>query len=173
MAKRTPRADSEDVLDFLRLIWEMNHHLQSTSKRMSWRLGVTGPQRLALRMVGREPGMPTLRLAALLHLHPSTVTGILDRLESAGLVRRTTDPADARSTRLRLTRRGVAINRLKTGTVEGAVAAVLQRLPPSAVTASRDVLAAVCSALEHTGVESRAGAAATRPRLGRRRTTNR
>src|SRR5436190_12115438 len=106
MTRRSTHQPPDEVLEFLRLIWEMNHHLQSLSKRMGQSLGITGPQRLALRMVGREPEMPTLRLADRLHLHPSTVTGIVDRLERDGFVLRVPDPGDARSTRLRLTRRG-------------------------------------------------------------------
>jgi DNA-binding MarR family transcriptional regulator len=142
------RATPDDVLEFLRIIWEMNHHLQSVSKRMAKALGVTGPQRLALRMIGREPGMPTLRLATLLHLHPSTVTGILDRLERDGLVERTPDPGDARSTRLRLTKRGRRLDEVRTGTIESAVSSALGELPTPTVKAGRTLLTTVCTALE-------------------------
>ncbi|HEY1478642.1 MAG TPA: MarR family transcriptional regulator [Gaiellales bacterium] len=42
---------------------------------------------------------------------PSTVTGILDRLERRGLVERSLDPGDRRSFRAALTPEGVAVRR--------------------------------------------------------------
>jgi hypothetical protein len=47
-----------EVLDFLRLIWAVDHALQTASKAMRSAIGVTGPQRLVVRIVARFPGMP-------------------------------------------------------------------------------------------------------------------
>ena len=47
----------DPVLDFLRLLWSIEHGLQRMSKRMEGELGITGPQRLVLRIVGRFPGL--------------------------------------------------------------------------------------------------------------------
>lgn len=49
------------------------------------------------------------RLSALLLLSRAGMTNRLDRLEAAGLVERTLDPADRRSFRIRLTDRGHAV----------------------------------------------------------------
>ena len=50
---RAPDAPSlGPTLDFLRLLWELDHALQRRSKRMARALGLTGPQRLVLRIVG-------------------------------------------------------------------------------------------------------------------------
>src|SRR2546428_11062395 len=84
------------VLDFLRLLWAVDHALQSASKQMESNFGMTGPQRLVMRIVGRFPGIAAGRVAEILHVHPSTLTGILKRLESRGLLQRRTDPRDAR-----------------------------------------------------------------------------
>src|SRR5207249_10394609 len=84
------------VLDFLRLLWAVDHALQSASKRMESNFGMTGPQRLVMRIVGRFPGIAAGRVAEILHVHPSTLTGLLKRLESRGLLQRRTDPGDAR-----------------------------------------------------------------------------
>lgn len=65
----------------MRLLWSIEHGLQRASKRMEAALGVTGPQRLVLRVLDQSPEMTAQGLAQLLHLHPSTVTGILQRLE--------------------------------------------------------------------------------------------
>jgi hypothetical protein len=56
MTNMTPGRDSAGlgfVLDFLRVLWSVEHQLKSASKRMERRLGITGPQRLVLRRSGR------------------------------------------------------------------------------------------------------------------------
>jgi DNA-binding MarR family transcriptional regulator len=144
------RSGEERVLEFMRLMWAVDHQLQAASKRMHSSLGVTAPQRLAIRMIGRTPGLSAGELALALHLHPSTVTGVLDRLERGGLIARTTDPGDARRARLRLAPRGQRLNRISFGTVEHAVARALAGLPASRISAARAVLEALSSSLEHT-----------------------
>jgi hypothetical protein len=43
----------DPVLDFMRLLWSIEHGLQRMSKRMEAELlGITGPHRLVLRLVG-------------------------------------------------------------------------------------------------------------------------
>ena len=74
----------DPVLDFLRLLWSIEHGLQRVSKRMEAELGITGPQRLVLRVVGRFPGLSAGELAHIVRLHPITITGILKRLVSRG-----------------------------------------------------------------------------------------
>src|SRR5262245_9739921 len=107
-----------DVLTFMRLLWEVDHHLRSASKRMARNAGVTGPQRLGLRLVGRFPSVSAGDLAELLHVHPSTLTGVLDRLERRGWLAREADPDDRRRSLFRLTNKGRTINAMKAGTVE-------------------------------------------------------
>src|SRR6185436_8768825 len=82
------------VLDFMRLLWAVDHALQSASKRMEATHGVTGPQRLVVRIVGRFPGIAAGRIAEILHVHPSTLTGILKRLEQRQILTRRSDPRD-------------------------------------------------------------------------------
>src|SRR5664280_1146329 len=117
------------VLDFMRLIWTLDHGLQSLSKRMQSSIGLTGPQRITLRVVGRRPGISAGALSDILRLHPSTLTGILHRLERRGLVRRTRDPEDRRRARLALTARGRQLNVSTPGTVEAVVKRVLAGIP--------------------------------------------
>ena len=59
-------------------------------------IGLTGQQRLVLRFLGESPGMTAGDLAQVLHLDPSTLTGIVWRLERGGFVRRAADPHDGR-----------------------------------------------------------------------------
>jgi DNA-binding MarR family transcriptional regulator len=135
------------VLEFMRLIWQVDHALQRTSKRMETTLGVTGPQRFVIRIVGRFPGIPAGQLAKLLHLHPSTLTGILQRLEQRGLLRRHSDPRDARRTLLGLTEKGRSFDVDSAGTVEACVAQVFDRMTAQKIGAAGDVLAQIAELL--------------------------
>ncbi len=135
------------VLDFMRLIWALDHGLQSLSKRMLRELGITGPQRVALRVVGRRPGLSAGALATILRLHPSTITGIVKRLEDRGLMTRTWDPRDRRRARLRLTRKGRALDSPRLGTVEAVVEQAIDGAPRSRVRAAERLLAGVSDAL--------------------------
>lgn len=111
----------------MRLLWELVHTLDRASKHMSRDFGVTGPQRLALRVIGLFPAISAGQLARILHIHPSTLTGILQRLIDQRLVERAAAASDRRRAQLRLTARGKLIDGLATGTVEAAVKAVLRR----------------------------------------------
>src|SRR5213075_940670 len=101
------------VLDFMRLLWAVDHSLQSASKRMEATYGITGPQRLVVRIVGRFPGIAAGRVAEILHVHPSTLTGILKRLEQRGILQRRTDPRDARRALFSLTPKGKKLDTLR------------------------------------------------------------
>ena len=135
------------VLDFMRMLWAVDHALQSTSKRMEVSFGLTGPQRLVVRIVGRFPGIAAGRVAEILHVHPSTLTGILKRLELRGALQRRPDPRDARRALLMLTAKGRKLDVVRTGTVEQAVRRVLSK-DPDKVAAAQEVLAALSEELD-------------------------
>jgi DNA-binding MarR family transcriptional regulator len=159
------------VVEFMRLLWAIGHGLQATSKRMERSLGVTGPQRLAIRIVGRLPGTTPGDLARILHLDPSTLTGVLKRLEAHGILQRRRDPSDGRRARLSLTGRGRQRDVRTTGTVEAAVTRVLRRLPAWKIRVVQGVLAEVAGALDEGKVAGRRERAArgSREPGGRRR----
>jgi len=135
------------VLEFMRLIWEVDHALQRTSKRMEATIGVTGPQRLVVRIIGRFPGIPAGHLARLLHVHPSTLTGIVKRLERQGLVRRRADPRDGRRLLLSLSKKGRLFDVEAEGTIEAAIQRALDRAPSDQIEAARALLASIAGTL--------------------------
>ncbi len=132
----------DQVLKFLQTVWQMEHALERASKRMEDTLGISGPQRFALRMIGERPGLTPRELSAVLHLHPSTITGIVQRLEGRGLVRREANADDGRVAHLHLTKAGTRVNvpRVK-GTVEHAARATLKVCAPGKRKAAAEVLA--------------------------------
>jgi DNA-binding MarR family transcriptional regulator len=137
-----------EVLDFMRGIWALDHAVQRTSKRMERQLGITGLQRLVIRVVGRIPGIPAGRLAELLHVHPSTLTGVLGRLERQGALARRLDPRDKRRSLLGLTARGRELDVKSEGTIEAAIQRVLRRTDPRTIEAARSVLRDITNTLD-------------------------
>ncbi|HEX5754417.1 MAG TPA: MarR family transcriptional regulator [Archangium sp.] len=136
-----------EVLEFMRLLWAVDHGLQSTSKRMEATLGLTGPQRLVLRLVGRFPGITAGRLAQIMHVHPSTLTGVLKRMEKRGLLERKSDPLDGRKALFALTDAGRALDVPSEGTVESAVQRAISRVPRARLQNAQEVLMALAQEL--------------------------
>jgi DNA-binding MarR family transcriptional regulator len=118
---------SSETLQFMQRLWNLVHALDVASKRMARTIGVTGPQRLVLRIVGLEPGIRAASIASTLGMHPSTLTGILARLEHRKLIVRTTDQGDRRRAHFRLSAAGQKANAERKGTVEAAVRRALGR----------------------------------------------
>lgn len=136
-----------EALVFMQVLWAVAHGLESNSKRMHAELGITGPQRLVLRLIGHHGRMSAGALAEVLHIHPSSLTGMLRRLEQADLIRRESDPFDRRRALLKLTRRGMRLNDEQAGTIEAKIAQALSRMPRERVSTTKAVLAEIASAL--------------------------
>jgi len=135
------------VLGFMHALWSVDHALRTASKRMGRKLGVTGPQRLVIRLVGRFPACTAGELATLLSVDPSTLTGVLARLERRRLIERRADEHDRRRARFTLTADGRTLDRERSGTVEAAVRRALGRLGDGDIRVTRAVLEALASEL--------------------------
>jgi DNA-binding MarR family transcriptional regulator len=161
-------ADLGPVLQFMRLLWGVDHALQRASKHMARSLGVTGPQRLVIRIIGRSPGISAGLLARILHVHPSTLTGVIERLERHALLRRRHDPTDGRRALLSLTPKGRNFDVAVSGTIEAAVARALRRVPATKLVIVREFMAGLAQALQETRPGSR-GRTKTKRSTTRRR----
>jgi DNA-binding MarR family transcriptional regulator len=135
----------------MRLLWALDHALQKTSKRMAATMGITGPQRLVLRIVGRFPGISAGQLASILHVDPSTLTGILGRLEHAGIIRRGPDRQDGRRALFRLTAKGRRLDVTTKKTVESAVRTALDQVANTELDVAKSVLRKLTESLERAG----------------------
>lgn len=138
----------DPTLDFMRLLWRIEHGLQSRSKQMEAAIGITGPQRLVLRIVDRFPALSAGELAHIVRLHPSTITGIVQRLVDKGLLGRTPDRADRRRIQLRVRPGARPFTRRSPTTIELAVTRALAGVPTAHVRHTRSVLTALADALE-------------------------
>jgi DNA-binding MarR family transcriptional regulator len=80
------------------------------------------------------------QLAAILHLHPSTLTGVLKRLQQRGFITRRADPRDHRRASFGLTAKGRALDVESEGTVETAVRGAFDELSATKLEVTAEVL---------------------------------
>ncbi|QAA76320.1 MAG: Transcriptional regulator, MarR family [Candidatus Bipolaricaulis sibiricus] len=107
VAEQTGRADER-----------LGHLLMQVSKLLRDRvhtrmegIGLSRGQGFILFRLGHEDGLPQTELARQTMVRPATLTEVLQRMESAGLVERRPDPADGRVSRVFLTPQGEAARR--------------------------------------------------------------
>lgn len=93
----------EDILRSLRRIIRA---VDLYSRKLMAEHGLSGPQLLCLKQLAARGEVLSGELAKGMSLSPATVTGILDRLESRGLVARTRRIEDKRTVVVRLTAEG-------------------------------------------------------------------
>jgi DNA-binding MarR family transcriptional regulator len=84
-------------------IGETAHALRKSFARRVVNVGVTGAQWKVMLKLMLKPGIRQAELADMLDVEPITLSRLIDRLEEAGLVERSADPADRRAWRLNVT----------------------------------------------------------------------
>jgi DNA-binding MarR family transcriptional regulator len=77
-------------------------------KRLLREYGLSGPQIIVLKSIHASGKRPVSEVARDVHLSHATVTAIVDRLESKGLITRSPNEVDRREVHLSLTDEGVA-----------------------------------------------------------------
>ncbi|MBI2900206.1 MAG: MarR family transcriptional regulator [Planctomycetes bacterium] len=148
---RVPRGGAAAVVrDFQRILQAIDTY----SKYSLRRYGVTGPQLWALGILDGAGGMTAGELAGKMHLHASTVTGVLDRLERQVLVERERDERDGRVVRLRLTPRGRAVLRATPEPPRARLARRLARLAPARLRRLRGAMRTLAGLIELEEIES-------------------
>jgi DNA-binding MarR family transcriptional regulator len=80
------------------------------NKPMHEAVGLTYSQYLVMVVLWAEDDQTVSSIGEKLFLESNTLTPLLKRLEAAGYVRRTRDPADERQVRIRLTDQGRALH---------------------------------------------------------------
>jgi DNA-binding MarR family transcriptional regulator len=148
MAASKQHQPAGETLQFMQRMWDFVHALDVRSKRMMQTIGVTGPQRLVIRLVGQNPGQTASHIATTLGKHPSTLTGVLARLEERNLILRESDPNDRRRARFTLTAAGKKVDKERKGTVEAATRRALGRVEPAVIDQTLALVALLVEELE-------------------------
>jgi len=92
-----------EVIDNLRRIFQAVTEYSRSAERET---ALTGPQLWALKILAQDAPLRVSELARRMYLRPATVVGILDRLETKGLVTRNRSETDRRAVDLDLTGAG-------------------------------------------------------------------
>lgn len=92
--------------DILRSLRRITRAIDLHSKQLTATYGLTGPQLVCLRVIGRQEGVTPSEVARSIALSQATVTGIVDRLVARQLVERRRTPHDRRSVNIFLTQAG-------------------------------------------------------------------
>ena len=110
-----PGADAEEELPLEAAIvchiFVLNSVLERTGNRVAEAHHLTLPQWMALGCIGRggAEGLTHSELGQRLALSKAPITGVVDRLERAGYVTRTTSQSDRRVSRIRATEAGLRV----------------------------------------------------------------
>jgi DNA-binding MarR family transcriptional regulator len=86
---------------------QIAHNLDKHSKFLQERFRVTVPQVITLREIYEHGPLSFTQLTEIVSLNNSTVTGIVDRLERSGLVRRERTSTDRRRIDIAVTKEGI------------------------------------------------------------------
>jgi DNA-binding MarR family transcriptional regulator len=76
---------------------------------------------LMLLSFARSGSLPMKKASTLLQVHPTSITNAVDRLQEAGLVRRSPHPSDGRTTLVELTGEGRTLAQRSTAALNAAV----------------------------------------------------
>lgn len=93
----------ESILSSLRRI---TRAIDLHSRKLASEYELTAPQLVCLRQLSKDGPLAPSRLAREVSLSQATITGIVDRLERAGLVERRRDQKDRRQVSIHVTQKG-------------------------------------------------------------------
>ncbi|ESZ22170.1 MULTISPECIES: MarR family transcriptional regulator [unclassified Mesorhizobium] len=132
-------------------IYSAGMAIQRVYKPLLDDLGLTYPQYLVLNVLWREDKLTVGGIAERLALESSTLTPLLKRLEAAGLLRRTRNPANERQVVVALTDKGREL-RSRAGCLADALLSSSGQSPAHLNQINRDVRELRDAIYEHTGV---------------------
>ena len=124
-------------------ISETAHALRKAFDRRAVGMGVTRAQWKVLFRLERQPGLRQIELADMLDIEPITLTRILDRLQEAGLIERSSDPADRRAWRLHVTAKARPLVAKLRAIADEMTADAFAGINPKDIQTTRQVLALV------------------------------
>lgn len=129
MNEHSPPVAVNDSIRILQSVRRIAQTVEQHSKRITATHNITSPQLVALMAIA-QLGPSTLRaIGRAIHLSPSTVVGIVDRLEEKQLVRRERDTRDRRNVHVTVTAAGEALIAQAPSALPQGFASALAALP--------------------------------------------
>lgn len=153
MTKPIPK--TQLIEDVMRQLRRMVKALHAYSSEVEARFGLTGPQLWALWTIQQQGPAGLKDLAQAMHLHPSTVVGVVDRLESKRLLLRKPDPTDGRRVRIVITAAGRRMVAQAPHPAQGQLIHGLQAMRRDEVAQLHETLSRLVAVMEADGLEAR------------------
>ena len=116
----------QKVTQHLRILFRA---VQAHSKFVEKTCGLSSAKLWMLYEIYTHPGLKVSQLAAVLSIHPSTCSNMLDKLEKKGLLVRDRSKTDHRAVHLFLTPQGEELLSLAPQPVQGELTRALEKLP--------------------------------------------
>lgn len=116
-------------LRILRALRRITRSIALHSRQLAAVSHITAPQLMCLRTVIASGSITATAISREIHVSPSTVVGILDRLEDKGLVRRERSREDRRTVFVTVTPEGVALAEEAPSPLQKHLAEALNALP--------------------------------------------
>ena len=125
-----PKQTSRDVVisETMQALRRIIKALQDYSQKVSHQFGITGPQLWVLKTLSQNGDLALGELSKRMYLHPSTITGLVDRLEKKDLVSRRRDEEDRRVITIHLTSKGTSLIKKAPHPIQGKMVYGLRRL---------------------------------------------
>jgi len=114
-----------EIMQSLRQIFRA---IQDYSQEVSRNFGITGPQLWALKTLFGDGALSVGDLSNKMYLHPSTVSGVVDRLEKKGYVVRDRNQKDRRVVTVALTPQGKRLVKKAPNPIQGKMVYGLRKL---------------------------------------------
>ncbi len=141
----TAEAVISDTMQSLRRIFKA---LQNYSHEVFTKFGITGPQLWVLKNISQDGKLSLGELSQRMYLHPSTITGVIDRLERKDFVIRERDIDDRRVVRVQLTPKGKELAGRAPHPVQGKMIYGLRRLKKDRLSSIREAVQTLVEIME-------------------------
>src|SRR4030067_1834392 len=126
MAKRVTR--NLAIFETMQSLRRIFKTVQDYSQEVYKKFGVTGPQLWDLKTISENGNLSLGELSKKMYLHPSTVTGVVDRLEKKGYVVSNRVEKDRRVIKVQLTPKGEGLVGKAPNPVQGKMIYGLRKL---------------------------------------------
>lgn len=116
------------ISEIMSSLRRMIKSLEDYSQKVSSHFGITGPQLWVLKTLYQDGSLSLGELSKRMYLNPSTITGVVDRLEKKNCVLRDRSEKDRRIVKVQLTPKGNKLVKRAPKPIQGRLIYGLRRL---------------------------------------------
>jgi DNA-binding MarR family transcriptional regulator len=116
------------IMEVMQSLRKTIKSIKDYSYEVSRKFGITGPELWVLKSISTNGSISPGHLSKKMYLHPSTITGVVDRLEKKGYVLRDRGQEDRRVVKVHLTPNGKKLVRKAPNPIQGKMIFGLRKL---------------------------------------------